>query len=271
MITRRAVSWPPPDGSNLGGAAQIFPTSGKSPPPRPTAPARPAFIAAIDLGQAEDFTALSIVRPQGRRLHLLALERTRHRSYVGVVDLVVDVVRDLVAYGNVWVCLDVVGLGRPVGDLLRSRGVRFTGVAVHGGSGSRILADGTLSIPKRDLIHGLVLAFEQHRLLIPASLPLGDVLQRELASYVVKIGTSGHDAYAAEPGAHDDFVFSLALAAWQADRLNVRPGAPVAGGRRDGPLRAHAERIARQLAGLPDPAGFTPSAGQAARLARHGR
>ena len=257
---RRPVRWPPPAG----------PVVARAPKP-PADPARPVFLVGVDLGQADDFSAIAILRSRGHRHALLGLERCRGRSYVAVVELLRAVLADLVTVGTVYVVVDVVGIGRAVVDLMRARGIAYCGVAVHGGSGVRRLKDGTWSIPKRDIVQGLVISFEQRRISIPATLPLGDVLERELAAYAVKISPNGHDSYNAAGSEHDDLISALSLAVWHAERLARPAGKPVVGGRRSGPLQQHADRLRQDLAAYPHPHSFLPLAARADRAARLAR
>jgi hypothetical protein len=66
-------------------------------------------------------------------------------------------------------------------------------------------------VPKRDLIAGLQVAFEQREMSVASRMALVDVLVRELTGMRAR-GSAGHD----------DLVFAVALAWWGA--VNVRPG-----------------------------------------------
>lgn len=50
-----------------------------------------------------------------------------------------------------------------------------------------------------------------------AGLKLAPVIRQEFSSFRAKVSTTGHHAYEAGGGAHDDLVLALALAVWGAD------------------------------------------------------
>jgi hypothetical protein len=88
-----------------------------------------------------------------------------------------------------------------------------------------MLDDGTISIPKRDLIGALAVGFESKRLRIAAGLHHADTLEREAAAFTMKLSASGHDTYNAREGEHDDLLLAVALPVWHA--LKADPWAGV--------------------------------------------
>ena len=111
--------------------------------------ARHFFISA-DLGQANDYTAISIIEriltgpgvlgPDGRglrRLHLRHIERpARGTPYPEVVDRLIELYRSEPLRGfDKSVVIDLTGLGRPVYDMMRERGFRYSlnAVSITGG------------------------------------------------------------------------------------------------------------------------------------------
>ena len=72
-------------------------------------------------------------------------------------------------------------------------------------------------VPKRDLILGLQVMFEQQQVEIAGSIPDRDRFLKELMGMQVKISSSGHDQYGSwRDGEHDDLVLAAALAFWRA-------------------------------------------------------
>jgi hypothetical protein len=69
-------------------------------------------------------------------------------------------------------------------------------------------------VPKRDLISTMSVLLEQRRLRIPRSLPLADLLTKELQEFKRTVTKVVTDTYAAERDQHDDMVLALALACW---------------------------------------------------------
>ncbi len=74
-------------------------------------------------------------------------------------------------------------------------------------------------VPKRELVRGLVTAFEIGRLKIAKRLPLAGALLGELQAFQVRFTAAGGDTYAGRSGAHDDLVMATALAVWFAGGL----------------------------------------------------
>jgi len=214
-------------------------------------PVPQSYIAGLDLGQAADYSALSILQHAGpgerpwqpeQRFHLRHLERwPLGTSYPAIVTDVVGMLSTLARQGDVTLALDATGCGRPVLDLFRaalpkSPGAGWAGqdmpvtprvrlIAISITGGDRVTSDsGTYNVPKRDLASAVQVALQTRRLTIAEGLPDTAVLVAELQNFRVKISLAGHDSYAAgsgEPwreGSHDDLVLSVACALWAAQR-----------------------------------------------------
>lgn len=183
----------------------------------------------VDFGQANDWTALTVMEQAGDELHIPYLTRPPLRtSYekiaAGVVDRLcrLEPVGAFGERGAIGLVVDATGVGRAVVDMLSRElsqrrdvpRVAFWPVVVTGGNAvSRTGA--YISVPKRNLITAGVAALQTGRLKIGASVENRDVLMQELRDYRLKINVKGHDQY--EPwreGAHDDMLFSMCLAAW---------------------------------------------------------
>ncbi len=107
--------------------------------------------------------------------------------------------------------VDAGGPGRPVVDAMRAVGLKPIPVSITSGKRSR-RAGGMVYVPKRELVRGLVTAFENGRLKIAKRLPLAGVLKGELQAFKVRFTAKGRDTYAARSGEHDDLVMAVALA-----------------------------------------------------------
>jgi len=209
--------------------------------------ARPGYLAGLDIGQRDDWTALAVAeRDRDGGLTLVALERIRHRSYPDVALLVADTMR---ALPGATLLVDVTGVGRPICDLLRQHGVAHIRVNIHGGDAVGRLDDGTVSVPKRDLIAALVVGFEAKTLRIASGLHHTEALEREAASFRMAVSATGHDTYNAREGAHDDLLLAVSLTAWHAKRQ--RPFRPAAGGSR--PIVDGYRALVRRDLGQPPP------------------
>lgn len=212
-----------------------------------------SLTVGLDLGQATDYSALAVVErvcvlPPGvevgswltmaeltQRLYAPTEElRVRHlqRWALGTAyhHLVADVGELLRRPELAGACLwfDRSGVGRGVGDLLVQAWRDGTmgsappvGVTITGAD-----QPGLGTVPKRDLLTDLQILLQQGRLKIAAGLALGEVLERELTSFRMKISAAGRDSYDVqrrEGEGHGDLVIAVALACRHANWAGQRP------------------------------------------------
>jgi hypothetical protein len=184
------------------------------------------FVMGLDLGQASDYTALTIIEEQPgggepvlhiRHLHRFALAT----PYPRIAEYVAGLLQREPLFGNADLAVDATGVGRPVIDLLRRYGCNPIPITITGGD-SVTHDERGYHVPKRDLVSVLQVLLQQGRLK-SAKLPGAEVLQAELSNFRVTVNaTTGHDSYGAGPagswrdGEHDDLVLSCALACWYA-------------------------------------------------------
>lgn len=206
-------------------------------------------IAGLDLGQAADYTALCVVDATGTpcemevpstRYSQLAgqyyntAERVpyegrpvkyevRHLErfplgtrYPAIVDRVVERVRLAECAGLV---VDATGVGAPVVDTIRQRGLNPIAVVITGGDAATVdESGGTIRVPKRDLVGVLQVALQGGRLQVAQDLAEAQTLVREMLNFQVKLTDAAHDTYGAwREGTHDDLILAVALACWAAD------------------------------------------------------
>ena len=177
----------------------------------------------VDIGQQRDYTAIAVIEryldPAGHSdYHVRHLGRLPLKlDYTRQVDLIIDIVQKMKAQ-QPDIVVDVGGVGRPILDLLTSRGISVQGIQLT--AGDVVTENGaTMNVPKRDIVMALELLFEQKRIRIPASLRHKDLLLAELQNFTVKTTSAGHDSYnAARESIHDDMVIALALPVWYAER-----------------------------------------------------
>ena len=197
-----------------------------------------SFFVGLDLGQKQDYTAIAVVertvvmtgeidgatyeRIQETHFGLRYLERVKlGTSYPAIVERVREVVQARDLSGKCTLVVDATGVGGPVMDLLQAARLECWIIPVVITGGERATqSGGTWRVPKRDLVMGLQVMFEERELEIAESLPDAATLVTELMSMRVKISPAGHDTYGAASGAregpHDDLVLAAALAAWRA-------------------------------------------------------
>lgn len=214
-----------------------------------------AFNIGLDLGQANDYTALAIIetvrvavgephfalkqtgyglseqRVQETRTeyHLRHLERPElGTSYPHIVKRVCAMVEGAPLNGEGCLMIDYTGVGRPVVDLFRDADLRTKIVPVTITGGDTVTWErGGYRVPKRDLVTAMQVLFQQQQLKIANGLPHAETLIAEILNFKGKISLSGHDSYEAgaagaagewRDGAHDDLVLAVALACWHAVR-----------------------------------------------------
>jgi hypothetical protein len=195
------------------------------------------FYVGVDLGQSRDYTAVAVgekitpPQPGGRdfELHMRHLERFRDVAYPDIVERLRKLMEapQLRGGGAAVLAVDATGVGKPVVDMLRSSGLTFDAVAIHGGdTQSEDPASGHYRVPKRDLIGGMQVLLQSGRLEIARSLEHAETLRAELLNFRVKINVAtAHDTYEAwREGDHDDLVLAAALSCWAA----TKPGPTLA-------------------------------------------
>jgi hypothetical protein len=186
------------------------------------------FTVGVDLGQAQDYTAVVVVEHQSawvgglpERKHFPELYMARHVERLPLkttYPAVVDAIKRLMADGQLKAArlvVDATGVGAPVVDLLRKAGLNPAAVMIT--AGGKETRDGlTYHVPKRDLVGQVQVLLQSGKLKIADGLPLGPKLVQELLAFKVTIDPkTAHDSYAAwREGDHDDLVLALALACW---------------------------------------------------------
>jgi hypothetical protein len=212
-------------------------------------PGATAYIAGLDLGQSQDYSALAILEHGGPGEDPPLPEQTwntRHLQcwplqtpYMAIVEDVIAMLARPPLAGATTLALDMTGVGRPVVDLFRAANTaesvrdadghwtrptplltaRLVPIQITGGNQVTGEGDG-FNVPKRDLAGGVQVALQTGRLKIAAGLPDTQVLVQELQNFRVTISLAGHDSYGAgtgeewRVGAHDDLVLAVAIALW---------------------------------------------------------
>jgi hypothetical protein len=219
----------------------------------------------LDLGQTNDYSALSIVSaPQGVREaqhNVPWLQRwplgTPYPTIVG--DTVALVARLAAQHPQAlrMLVVDATGVGRPVVDLFTQRHVRLAAslvaATITGGSQASFAprpgGGQEWHLPKRELVSAMQLLLQSRRVHIAPALPEAATLAAELQNFQVKITAAANDTYGAwREGTHDDLVLATALPCWAL--LHGRwpqPFRPAVGGERarlDGPPLTDKEMVA---------------------------
>lgn len=204
----------------------------------------------LDLGQARDFTAAAVVEAIPSQYEVAVTDRDpemgllRDRTEIieglpltlNVLNLVrfdlgtpYPVIVERIGAAmqrnpDALLTVDRTGVGAPVFDLFVLAGLEPVAVTITGGERAHGSA-GEWSVPKRDLVGGLVAAFQSERLKIGAHLPHAATLTEELTNFRMKVDLkTGHDSYEAwRESVHDDLVLAVALAVWTANLVYGGP------------------------------------------------
>jgi hypothetical protein len=204
------------------------------------------YFVGLDLGQSADYTALAVVQSVKERveggnfrtaLQLRHLQRYPLRTpYTTIADGVVDVMRSealtsdeydptrhRVAKAKAELLVDKTGVGRGVTDILKERGMKFTGIVIHGGETTH-KTDGAYHVPKKDLVAALEVPFDKGTLKIAGGLELWPALRGELQSFRRKQNPkTSHVSFEHwRDSDHDDLVLAVAMACWGATSRRPR-------------------------------------------------
>ena len=205
-----------------------------------------AYFVGLDLGQSADYTALAVLQTVKEQvgagifrtvLQLRHLQRYPLRtSYTTIADGVADVMRSETLVGNEYdparhrvartkteLLVDKTAVGRGVTDILKERGLKFTGIVIHGGETTHN-TDGSYHVPKKDLVAALEVPFDKGTLKIAGGLELWPALREELQSFRRKQNPkTAHFSFEHwRDSDHDDLVLALAMACWGATSRRPR-------------------------------------------------
>ena len=191
------------------------------------------FFLGLELGQAQEFSALAIVdreevhpnahpsecRPELTLRHLKRFPLGT--SYPDIITELHTLIKTQPLPGS-YLALDKTGVGQTVINsvLERMTNVRFTFTVVTVTAGTRATAESDgLHLPKLDLIGTLQTLLQTRRLNIPRDLPDAQTLVQELETFRMKVTlNSSNDLELWREGPHDDLVYAVALPAWFAQR-----------------------------------------------------
>lgn len=186
------------------------------------------YIIGVDLGQAHDYTALTVLEKEATAYKVRHLERLKLGTpYPEQVERVTRLYQDVSALPELLeqdkrprLVVDQTGVGRPVVDMLREAGHgSLYAVSITGGDTvTREKRD--YRVPKRELVSVLQVLLQSDRLGVAAGLPEAGTLSREMLAFKVKFSPTGHDSYGNDwrENDHDDMVLAVALAAWVGER-----------------------------------------------------
>ncbi|HVK14892.1 MAG TPA: hypothetical protein VM597_39505 [Gemmataceae bacterium] len=213
------------------------------------------YAAALDLGPAAAYSALAVVEVAWANSDDPGTLTVGHlhrfppgTPYARIAADTAGVLAD-VRLADAPLALDRTAVGAGVVPLFREpdRDRTLVSVVISAGHRAECGTDDVWRVPKADLVTALQLALQGRRLVVPAALPDAELLARELVAFRAKPATADPAAVDWREGRDDDLVLAVALAVWQAGRLDRGdPGGPFVTGRRHDPLgRLHLPGRAR--------------------------
>jgi hypothetical protein len=179
------------------------------------------YTIGVDLGQANDSTAIAVVR-KIERFPDKPIFQVGHLSRLALgtpCPAIVTHVMDMLARprfrGKSELVIDMTGVGRPVFDMFQGYGATPIGVLITGGDSTT--RDGSIyRVPKITLVSRLQALLHDQRLHIHKDIPDAIALVNELQNFRAEYSDSGYIRFNARNGKHDDLVLALAIALWRA-------------------------------------------------------
>lgn len=203
---------------------------------RPPDP-RETFIIGVDVGQANDYTAITILKPttpdgaDRPTYDMVHLDRWKDDPYPEQVRQMGALMERVKGEGEATLIVDATGVGKPILDELHEAKLRPVGVMITAGD-RETREKGTYRVPKRTLVGHLQVALQSGRLRIPKHHRLARTLLEEFQGFRVKITASGHARFGNDvsdwrEADHDDLVLATALSVWWGERRTPVPRATI--------------------------------------------
>ena len=173
----------------------------------------------VDLGQRVDPTAIVVAELAEEAEQITYRVRFLQRlplgtSYPDVARRLVEIGEKLAGH-DITFFVDATGVGQPVLDILRERGLENV-VAVYLTGGLKARRRGSdLMLPKALLVSRLQVLLQGRRIRLPKTRE-ARALVEELQNFEIRVSRDGVDKYGAfRTGTHDDLVVALGLACWR--------------------------------------------------------
>src|SRR5262245_7544344 len=211
------------------------------PPEKPLILPLPDYVLGLDLGQAQDYSALAVLERQRRpdprdpkatenHYAVRHLKRwTLGTRYTAIVVEVAGLVKTPPLV-NPLAGVDKTGVGQAVVDMFRDAQMPAWLHAVLITSGFQVLYgdDGAWHVPKKELVSVLQVLLQSRRLKVSQELAHAATLVRELQAFRVKVTVAANETFEAwRERDHDDLVLAVALAAWLGENVGTGGGIAV--------------------------------------------
>ncbi|QQP97931.1 hypothetical protein [Lysobacter enzymogenes] len=211
------------------------------------------FFAGIDIGQVNDWTAISIIEriravPALKELHhafhqqaiddakriptrldLVHLERIPLGTlYPKQVDIILSLLRQPLL-GEVETYVDLTGVGRGPYDMLKTAKLRrLKGIMITGAQGAATRQPYGWSVGKAELVNNVQIEMQSGRLCYSSGLDLAKMFEKELMDFRASVNSGTHRmTFNAREGENDDLVLSVSYAVFGALRPAPATSIPV--------------------------------------------
>jgi hypothetical protein len=184
------------------------------------------FSVGLDLGQREDYSALSVLEQIVDGAHVRYECRYLERYPLGtpyprIVRAVGDLLPRPPLVKQSRLVIDASGVGVAVCDMFREAGMPHVAVTITGGVGWH--REGRHLFVSKSLLVSTIQKFLSCEALgISKHLAEAGILKEELRNFRVKISKAANEIYEAREGSHDDVILSVAVALFVAEHPGPR-------------------------------------------------
>jgi hypothetical protein len=190
------------------------------------------YFAGLDLGQVTEYSALAVLGQEraGGQTSYAVRHLRRWQPGTSYHAIATDV-RQMLRARELGCCalmIDRTGVGHAVAALFDEAAISARSLIVSAGHAESRADDGSLLVPKMELVAVLQLLLQGRRFRVSAQLPLAETLVRELESFKAKVVPAGAPADVGwREREHDDLVLAVAVAAWDGEQNQADPGEPI--------------------------------------------
>ncbi|HEY7153834.1 MAG TPA: hypothetical protein VH575_07725 [Gemmataceae bacterium] len=189
----------------------------------------PLYFVGLDLGQAQQYTAIAALErtttpdlqtPDREVRHYAVRHLQRFplgTPYTAVCARLVEMFASAPLSGTT-LLVDQTAVGRPVVQMLRRSRINARIRAIALSLGQKATGRGVRLVPRKELVSTLQVLLQARRLKVSPALPEAQTLVTELMKFKAKPTTATDDTLESwREGPHDDLVLAVAMAAWEGE------------------------------------------------------
>lgn len=195
------------------------------------------YWVAADLGQANDYTAVTVIKDETlpilddgkvilgpRERTVVYADRFRGVSYVDVCDHLIRLTNAKPFGGKSELIIDGTSLGRVVSDMLWQQGIDHRAVQMTGGQSWSQEGGRYVNAGKTFMIENLSVLFASAAMRFAHDLPLRQEIEEDLASFSLQTTAAGNQiiTQARSSAGHGDLGISLIVGAFASQYLTAQ-------------------------------------------------